>query len=398
VILFWSLVAALLAAGIVWPGFVRRHPGAAVAHLAFFLVILGGAMGSAGGHAMRNRLFGSERVREGVMAIEQGSEESRILSRDGGDVGTELDFAIRCERFWLEFHPPTEERWPLGVYLTEGNETTLHPVPTDATAPVSIPGTDIRIAVLDYLAPDARPDGAALLVSTPTQARVVEIAEGSVVALTNPAGQARVTRIHGDEAVTLELHLDGEAARTVRAERADVAVQTASTQAPNLLLMFLPPRSSAPEHEWPGPLIRLVVARPQGMYMQWLAPGDSATWVDLPLIGTYADAEEWKAAGSPVLTLRRPQRVRDYKSELVVIESGREVARKTIEVNSPLHYGGYHFYQADYDQRYQSYTVLQVVSDSGLWAVYAAFALLLVGTVWQMWIAPLRRLRGRASE
>ncbi len=39
---------------------------------------------------------------------------------------------------------------------------------------------------------------------------------------------------------------------------------------------------------------------------------------------------------------------KDYKSWLTVIKNGREVMRKVIEVNEPLKYGGYTFYQSSY--------------------------------------------------
>jgi cytochrome c biogenesis protein len=42
------------------------------------------------------------------------------------------------------------------------------------------------------------------------------------------------------------------------------------------------------------------------------------------------------------------QRPRDYKSDLVVIDNGQEVIKKTIEVNDPLTYKGLTFYQSSY--------------------------------------------------
>ena len=41
-------------------------------------------------------------------------------------------------------------------------------------------------------------------------------------------------------------------------------------------------------------------------------------------------------------------RPKDYTSDLIVREDGREVLRKTIEVNDPLQYGGLTFYQSSY--------------------------------------------------
>ena len=81
----------------------------------------------------------------------------------------------------------------------------------------------------------------------------------------------------------------------------------------------------------------------------------------------------------------KPQQVRDYLSDVVVIENGKEVTSKTIEVNHPLYYGGYHFYQDSYDAKAGKYTVLSVTSDSGLYAVYGGYWLLCLGVLWQFW-------------
>ena len=77
--------------------------------------------------------------------------------------------------------------------------------------------------------------------------------------------------------------------------------------------------------------------------------------------------------------------IRDYFSDLAIIENGKEVLSKTIEVNRPLHYGGHHFYQYAYDSEMQKYTILSVTSDSGLYAVYAGYWMLVVGVLWQFW-------------
>ncbi len=80
-----------------------------------------------------------------------------------------------------------------------------------------------------------------------------------------------------------------------------------------------------------------------------------------------------------------PQMIRDYFSDLVVIENEKEIISKTIEVNHPLHYGGYHFYQHSYDSEAGEYTILSVTSDSGLYAVYGGYWLLCLGILWQFW-------------
>ncbi|MHC4397855.1 MAG: cytochrome c biogenesis protein ResB [Planctomycetota bacterium] len=90
--------------------------------------------------------------------------------------------------------------------------------------------------------------------------------------------------------------------------------------------------------------------------------------------------------------------VRDYISELQVIKNNKFVAEKNIEVNHPLHFGGYHFYQHSYDDKAHQYTVLGVVSDTGLNLVYAGYLMLCVGVFWHLWLRELLSARTKARS
>lgn len=102
---------------------------------------------------------------------------------------------------------------------------------------------------------------------------------------------------------------------------------------------------------------------------------------------------------SPKLTytLQGPRMPKDYFSDLVVIKDGKEVLSKTIEVNCPLHYEGYHFYQHSYDSDAGQYTILSVTSDSGLYTVYAGYWLLSLGIIWQFWLRPVLKEKSAAE-
>lgn len=78
--------------------------------------------------------------------------------------------------------------------------------------------------------------------------------------------------------------------------------------------------------------------------------------------------------------------IRDYISELEVIKNDRVVARKNIEVNKPLHFGGFLFHQQSYDDQAGRFTVLKVTNDSGLGVVYLGYILLCAGVFWQLWL------------
>jgi len=78
--------------------------------------------------------------------------------------------------------------------------------------------------------------------------------------------------------------------------------------------------------------------------------------------------------------------ISDYVSRLRITKDNKVVAEKDIEVNHPLSFGGYHFYQHFYDTEAGQYTVLMVVSNAGLAVVYAGYWMLCVGVFWHMWL------------
>jgi cytochrome c biogenesis protein ResB len=87
------------------------------------------------------------------------------------------------------------------------------------------------------------------------------------------------------------------------------------------------------------------------------------------------------------LAYTRP--IKDFVSHVEVIDQGRTVMAKAIEVNKPLHYRGYWLLQASYGldpQTRRTYSVLAVVSDSGQWPVFIGYACISIGMIWRLWI------------
>ncbi len=78
--------------------------------------------------------------------------------------------------------------------------------------------------------------------------------------------------------------------------------------------------------------------------------------------------------------------VKDFLSDVEVVKDNKVVTRKNIEVNKPLHYGGYLFYQQGYDSESGRYTVLGVTSDKGLGIVFLGYILLCAGVFWHFWL------------
>ncbi len=93
-----------------------------------------------------------------------------------------------------------------------------------------------------------------------------------------------------------------------------------------------------------------------------------------------------------------PQMPKEYRSTLILQKDGQTLAQKTIRVNDPLYYGGYHFYQSTFGKDQNgAYSGILVVSDSGVWCVFAGYTLMTAGLLGQFWLRPLLRRRERQA-
>jgi len=320
-------------------------------------------------------------------------------------------------------------------------------VPWEVGRGVVVPGTRVVVTVLEYL-PHARPvyaEGAEPVVEVrpprpeggageedgPVLARL-PARVGAEATLDSPPMTVRVRRVfrclkvrrtaEGFEPYEAEgeglnpaVELEVERPDGTRGRRYALALLAGHGDRPDeprFRYVFPEPTGAEADPSSPVPAMRVHVRGPGGREMtRWLLPGEDEPWVGLdlsPVAGPAASSRAGRAEASqaasgaasgaegspaaaeptpaPELYLVRPQSPpRDYFSDLVVMVSGREVARKTVEVNHPLHWGGYHFYQSDYDHEAGRYTVLQVVSDSGLWAVWLGMGLVVAGAFWWFW-------------
>ena len=85
---------------------------------------------------------------------------------------------------------------------------------------------------------------------------------------------------------------------------------------------------------------------------------------------------------------------RRFASDVTVAprEGGGEVSG-TVEVNKPLRYRGWKIYQHDYDAAEGRYSVLELVRDPWLWAVYAGIFMMLAGAVCLMFFMAPRPVK-----
>lgn len=71
--------------------------------------------------------------------------------------------------------------------------------------------------------------------------------------------------------------------------------------------------------------------------------------------------------------------IKSFKSTLQVLKQGGVVREQIVEVNAPLSYDGYVFYQSGYNENDLAWTSLRVVSDPSVPVVYLGFILLSIG-------------------
>ena len=105
----------------------------------------------------------------------------------------------------------------------------------------------------------------------------------------------------------------------------------------------------------------------------------------------------WLPDGRTVLALeRRAAEAKAYRSRLSILEGGKTVCTKTIEVNDPLSWRGWHFYQSSFREEDPTWSGIQVVRDPGFPIVFAGFLMIGLGVIFVYYVRPWI-LRRRAS-
>ena len=358
---FWVLFALALIAGLAAFRRLIRVPGLLLMHVGCILILIGGALGSEKGY----KATGNDKILKGDMQIFEGQASNQVRtekkiplfnialdfakSLDARGIPQNLRQEFDKEQAALSKAASVFVSQPGGVWVIadekrqfyvrrEGKKLKVYDFIREAKElPFVVKLNDFRI---EYYEPEVEYLG----YETAEGMKQVDVEIGREVDLGAEHGIAKITRKFRN----LKIAMDGDTRRYYD--------------------------DPSPE---PNPALELQITKPDGQvatqFVYMLHPGFSHT------------------PGGPKLIYNRPYTpISDYISELEIIdEDGKVLAKKDIEVNYPLQYGGYRFYQSGYDQQAARYTVLQVVSDTGVMIVFAGYWALCIGVVWHMWLRHL---------
>jgi hypothetical protein len=97
------------------------------------------------------------------------------------------------------------------------------------------------------------------------------------------------------------------------------------------------------------------------------------------------------ARGGALVFERREDEVKAFRSEVTAL-AGASSQKAVVTVNDPFTFGGWTFYQANYDPKDPSYSGFEAVKDPGVPWVFLGFALISAGVAYMFYVEP--RMRG----
>jgi len=346
------------------------------------------------------------------MHVGQSADHFDVQDPKGGMLAYPLGFSVRLDDFQLDMYEPD---YRLMVYSLQGDseERLLSVDPADKADWAKL--AEYGATIVDY---------------QPDRARQPEGEPADAKAAGGPDAQATPHRlVVGGREIPVELDQPVELPgtdKTLRITRAfpDFVIDTDTKQPSN--------RSDQPNN----PAVEVAVFGPDGKelarkFLFAKFPGFAHQGEDDPMAGVTYRYEGGDQGGSkapsPVVTVRRAtggqprqvrldhplrlstttalvlapkggETVRDYLSTLSVVAGGKKVKTEKVEVNYPLEYAGFHFYQADYRPEDPTFSGFQVVRDSGLWMVYLGFIVNMLGVLLAVGLPPLLKRRKRAAS
>ena len=91
------------------------------------------------------------------------------------------------------------------------------------------------------------------------------------------------------------------------------------------------------------------------------------------------------ARGGALVFEHRQDEVKAFRSEVTAL-AGPAREKAVITVNDPFTFGGWTFYQVNYDPKDPTYSGLEAVRDPGVPWVFLGFALISVGVIYMFYV------------
>ena len=325
-VIYWLAFTALLIIGIlIFPRLIRK-PGLLLIHLGCIFVLVGSMWSSNKGQAIEAKLTGREKIPQGYMAILEGHQKNKILEEQTDKELGQLPFEVRLEDFWIEYH------WQTG---------TLHV------------RQDLNLDV------DSKPP------DDPNQLSAKSIDQTS--SGDSPEEEFLTWQVAGRVGEELELPAPLKKVRVLRVVH-NLKVADRITDRP---------------YDTINPALEISV--------EWADGTERSVYVFPPGMPHPLRTDGFEFVYEP----GDSDGIKDYYSDLEVLDPINHVQkRKVIEVNKPLYYGRYHFYQSSYGHQSVNtsqgpqnrwYTVLSVVSNSGVSLTFFGYILLCTGVFWHCW-------------
>ena len=421
-IAFWVLALLLLAAGFAAFRRLVTAPAGLAMHLGAILIIGGAMWGSEKAHELRKSWLDDPKVQSGTMPIMKGQSEKNIFNDAHEPIAT-LPFTLFLKDFSIDYYPPKEKEWLLIVVapaMDAQGQMTRHEERIDwkVDQEFQVAHTSARVKILQYFA-HARPtfaEGAkphlAITDAAGKPLGQLEPKAEAEVALKEPAVTVRVIKVFqnlkivgtgaGHEVIDDVGHGENPGLQIRASGKEGVIwegyvlpqmpgqVKPAPEASPLILQYATPgPTGAAEDPTSDVPAMQLELTHGGRTLREWILPEFGGLSL-APLMAGSAEADGMHRMMAPELYLAQPRgAIQAYKSDVVIFEDNRKVGQAVVEVNHPMHWGGYSFYQWSYDPENGAYTVLSAVSDSGLAAVYLGMAILSIGAFWRFWGEPV---------
>jgi len=320
-----------------------------------------------------------------------------------------LGFYLRADKLWNEYYPPKQDRWDFTVafFDEKGLSTAEYPLNDKASEEKLFDEKGIVVRIDDYLTDESIDTPAVLICSQNGDMQICPLDEESATGKANPFKFIRSFenyRLNVDKAgevvsvddlgrvrkPVVELEIDGQKAYVALLSVESEMHERGLPLRDGKLWGYVP----APPERYgrvSPPIVKFTATRNGLPQRNIVAARELSSFEQRSLVDLYKNKLAWNNAGRPTLDMRSHQQVKDYFATITVLDNNhKEITQKTIEVNYPLRYGGYHFYlekmSTSNDERVAT---IKFHNDAGWDWVLGGFILVLLGVFIRLWARPV---------